>query len=126
MSTDLPTADSIALAYVRDGAGDDDGYRVLIDRLWPRGVSKAKAAVDEWCKAVAPSDGLRKAFHHDGLPWEDFEERYRAELKEGERHEAMLALRERARSGRVTLVYGTKGGDERSQAPVLRAVMLGR
>ena len=126
MSTDLPTADSIALAYVRDGAGDDDGYRVLIDRLWPRGVSKPKAAVDEWSKADAPSDGLRKAFHHDGLSWEDFEERYRAELKEGERHEAMLALRERARSGRVTLVYGTKGGDERSQAPVLRAVMLGR
>lgn len=126
MSTDLPTADSISLAYVRDGAGDDDGYRVLIDRLWPRGVSKEKAAVDEWCKGVAPSDGLRKAFHHDDLPWEDFEQRYRAELKEDERHEALLALCERARSGRVTLVYGTKGGDERSQAPVLRAVMLGR
>lgn len=126
MSTDLPTADSISLAYVRDGAGDDDGYRVLIDRLWPRGVSKAKAAVDEWCKEVAPSDGLRKAFHHDGLSWEGFEERYRTELKEDERHEAMLALRERARSGHVTLVYGTKDGDERSQAPVLRSVMLGR
>lgn len=126
MSTDLPSADSITLAYVRDGAGDDDGYRVLIDRLWPRGVSKEKAAIDEWCKEVAPSDDLRKAFHHDGLSWEAFEERYREELKEDARHEAMLALRERARSGRVTLVYGTKGGDERSQAPVLRAVMLGR
>lgn len=126
MSDALPPAENVRLSYVRDAAGDDDGYRVLVDRLWPRGVSRERAALDEWCKEAAPSDALRRAFHHDGLDWDEFARRYRAELAEPERHEAVLALRERARHGRVTLVYGTRGGDERSQAPLLREAVLGR
>ncbi len=58
----------------------DDGFRVLVDRLWPRGLSKERAAIDLWEKDVAPSDALRTAFHHGGLPWPDFADHYRAEL----------------------------------------------
>ena len=65
---------------VYDPADPSDGFRVLVDRLWPRGLSKERAAVELWDKQVAPSDDLRRAFHHDGLPWPEFEDRYRAEL----------------------------------------------
>lgn len=124
-SSGRPAAANVILKSVRDEPEDTDGYRVLIDRLWPRGVSKERAALDEWAKEVAPSDELRTAFHHGDLPWNDFVDRYRSELRDAERHEAVLALRGRARTGRVTLLYATRGGAERSQAPVLRAAILG-
>lgn len=71
----------IRLKRIHDEVGDDDGHRVLVDRLWPRGISKKNAALDEWCKEVTPSDELRKWFHADPENrWPEFRERYREEL----------------------------------------------
>ena len=86
-------------------ASSDDGCRVLVERLWPRGVSKAKAAIDEWLKDVAPSDRLRKWYGHDPERWKEFRRRYWAELRSN--REAVNELREKARGGKVTLVYAT-------------------
>lgn len=83
-----------------------DGARVLVDRLWPRGVRKAGAALELWLKDVAPSPALRRWFGHDPARWEEFERRYRAEL--AARPEAIEPLRERARTGPLTLLYGAR------------------
>lgn len=89
---------------VYDAPADDDGYRVLVDRLWPRGLSKQRAAVDLWERRVAPSDDLRRAFHHEGLPWSEFEKQYRAELAAGSDLAAVRAAL--APHPIVTLLYG--------------------
>jgi len=89
----------------------DDGARVLVDRLWPRGVSKQRAALDEWCKQVAPSPELRTWFGHDRAKYDEFVRRYHTELSSGERLEALEGLRERARTGTLTLVTATKDED---------------
>jgi uncharacterized protein YeaO (DUF488 family) len=83
-----------------------DGYRVLVDRLWPRGVSKEKLALDEWRKEIAPSDALRKWFGHDPEKWAEFRKRYFAEL-DGQR-DRVLELLQHADPGPLTLVYGAK------------------
>ncbi|MGV8979296.1 MAG: DUF488 domain-containing protein [Cellulomonas sp.] len=100
----------------------DDGARVLVDRIWPRGVSKEAAALDEWCKAVAPSTELRQWYHHDPELFEEFDRRYRAELKEPERAEALVHLRDLARSGPLTLITATKHADI-SEAQVLATIL---
>jgi len=98
----------------------NDGYRVLVDRLWPRGVSRDDAAIDEWMKDLAPSDELRKWFGHDPERWEEFRERYRAELAD---HEDQLShLLELIENGRVTIVYGAKD-TKHNNAVVLREVL---
>lgn len=84
----------------------EDGYRVLVDRLWPRGMSKAKAALDAWEKQIAPSDELRDWFGHDPARWEEFKRRYFAEL--ADKPEQVAALRQRAAEGPVTLVFSAK------------------
>jgi uncharacterized protein YeaO (DUF488 family) len=89
----------------------DDGARVLVDRLWPRGVSKERAALDEWCKQVAPSPELRTWYGHDPARYDEFVRRYHDELSSGERLEAVESLRERARTGMLTLVTATKDED---------------
>lgn len=94
----------------------NDGYRVLVDRLWPRGVTKEHLQIDEWRKDIAPSNDLRKWFGHDPALWEEFRDRYREELTEHD--EAVSALVERARSGRVTLVFAA-GDTEHNNAVVL-------
>ena len=83
--------------------GKDDGARVLVDRLWPRGLSKDHAALTLWLKEIAPSEELRKWFDHDPERWEEFWRRYRAELAHNET--ALHQLRALAREGRVTLLY---------------------
>jgi uncharacterized protein YeaO (DUF488 family) len=83
-----------------------DGYRVLVDRIWPRGVTREKAKLDEWLKPIAPSTGLRKWFGHDPLKWQEFRKRYRAELIEQRSQLALLA--ERAAHQRVTLLYAAR------------------
>ncbi|SIT76954.1 DUF488 domain-containing protein [Pontibaca methylaminivorans] len=100
-----------------DDPGRDDGYRILIDRLWPRGVAKADLALDEWDKELAPSDDLRKWFGHDPEKWDEFRKRYRKELDD--RQEAVAALVKRAAKGRVTLVFGARD-EKHSNAEVLR------
>ena len=89
-----------------DPPSTGDGFRVLIERLWPRGVSKPKARLDLWLKDVAPSPGLRKWFGHDPAKWKEFRRRYWAELERNP--QAVQMLRDRARRGTVTLVYGSK------------------
>ena len=100
----------------------DDGARVLVDRLWPRGLSKAKAALDEWCKNVAPSVELRTWYNHDPDRFEEFSRRYRQELKDPERAEALAHLRGLARERPLTLLTGTKRADI-SEAAVLAAIV---
>ena len=85
----------------------DDGARVLVDRLWPRGLSKARAALDEWCKNVAPSGELRTWYNHDPDRFEEFSHRYRLELQDPEPAEALAHLGELAREGPLTLLTAT-------------------
>jgi uncharacterized protein YeaO (DUF488 family) len=85
-----------------------DGYRVLIDRLWPRGVSKTAACLDEWAKAVAPSTELRHWYGHDPAKWEEFQRRYAGELDNPEAQAVLEALAKRAKRGRVTLLYSAR------------------
>src|SRR5277367_321990 len=100
----------------------DDGQRVLVDRLWPRGLSKARAALDEWCKNVAPSGELRTWYNHDPDRFEEFTHRYRQELQDPERAEALAHLRELARQGPLTLLTATRK-PEISEAAVLAGLL---
>jgi uncharacterized protein YeaO (DUF488 family) len=103
---------------VYDRPDPADGYRVLVDRLWPRGLAKSAAAVDEWLKAVAPSDELRRWYGHEVDRFAEFRDRYVAELGTPERAEALAHLRELADPGPLTLLTATKD-IEHSQAAVL-------
>jgi len=103
---------------VYDAAKPDDGYRVLVDRIWPRGMSKEKARVDLWMKEIGPSDRLRKWFGHDPKRWAEFQKRYRVELKE--KSELAGELREfEKKHGTVTLVYSAHD-EQHNQAVALR------
>jgi uncharacterized protein YeaO (DUF488 family) len=103
-----------------DDPAPTDGYRVLIDRLWPRGLSKKKAALDAWARDVAPSPALRKWFAHDPERFAEFSQRYRVELRA--HREDLETLRERAKQQPVTLLYGAKD-PEVNHATVLREVI---
>jgi uncharacterized protein YeaO (DUF488 family) len=98
-------------------ASRGDGTRVLVDRLWPRGLAKDKARIDHWLKEIAPSTALRKWFNHDPAKWEKFRARYCRELKRNT--EAVKELRALARGGPVTLVYSARNEDH-NQAVALR------
>jgi uncharacterized protein YeaO (DUF488 family) len=108
-------------AYESPDAGD--GTRVLVDRLWPRGVKKAEAAIDRWAKDLSPSTDLRKWFGHDPERWPEFRKRYIEELRA--HPEQIDELRALARQGPVTLVYAARD-EEHNDAVVLRDVLLGR
>lgn len=110
----------IALKRVRDPVEEGDGTRVLVDRVWPRGVRKVDAAVDRWLKEVAPSTELRKWFGHDPERWGEFRRRYRQELAEVP--EALRELMVLCRRGPVTLLFGARDR-EHNQAVVLREVL---
>ncbi|MEO8824110.1 MAG: DUF488 domain-containing protein [Ginsengibacter sp.] len=84
----------------------EDGFRILVDRLWPRGFTKEKAALDLWLKEIAPSTELRKWFNHDPDKWKDFQKKYQAELKENK--EAVSTIKDHLKNGTVTLLYGAK------------------
>lgn len=114
--------DRIAIKRVYLAPDDGDGQRVLVDRLWPRGVSKSEAAVDVWLKDIAPSAGLRKWFCHDPTRWDEFCKRYRVELADND--QAVAQLRELVKAGRVTLLYGAHDEDH-NQARVLLELMKG-
>lgn len=112
----------LRVARIYDDPSAADGRRILVDRLWPRGVSKEKAKLDDWCKEVAPSDDLRRWYGHKPERFEEFSTRYRAELKRGERAEALSRIAAEARTGTVTLLTATKEPDL-SQAAVLKSVI---
>jgi uncharacterized protein YeaO (DUF488 family) len=107
---------------VYEPAEPSDGRRVLVDRLWPRGVSKDRAHLDEWLKAVAPSDQLRRWYGHEPAKFPEFRQRYEAELSEPDQAEALRHLREEAQSGPVTLLTATKDL-EHSEAEVLAQLL---
>ena len=108
---------AIRIARVRDEIDDLPGARLLVDRVWPRGVTKAALQLDAWIHDVAPSTELRKWFGHDPERWEAFRERYLAELAEN--HEAVERCLAWCRAGRVVLLFGAKDRDH-NQAVVLR------
>lgn len=95
---------------VYDSAADDDGYRVLVDRLWPRGIKKTDLAFDEWNKALAPSTELRKAFHSEAVDFAAFSESYRQELAAQEAEGKKLAAR--GKKDTVTLLYAAKNVEQ--------------
>jgi uncharacterized protein YeaO (DUF488 family) len=103
---------------IYDPALPEDGARVLVDRIWPRGVSKARAQLDEWCKDIAPSTELRKWYSHDPALFEEFAHRYRDELSEPARAAAFAHLHDLAKQGTLTLLTATKNADL-SEAAVL-------
>lgn len=105
------------LKRVYEQVQTDDGYRVLIDRLWPRGLSKEKAHIDLWLKEIAPSDMLRKWFGHDPKKWDEFQKKYKEELKE--KGELVKQLKDLEKEHKIiTLLYGAKD-IEHNQAVVL-------
>ena len=104
-------------------AAADDGLRVLVDRLWPRGLSKSKAAIDRWIKGIAPSTALRQWFGHDPGRWPEFRRRYTAEIRR--QPDLLEELRSLARKGTVTLVFSARD-EVHNDAVVLRNVLLGR
>ncbi len=122
MSTHIP-AGNVTLKRAYELVDAYDGTRVLIDRLWPRGVSKDAAAIDLWLKDLAPSTELRKWFGHDPGLWAEFQDRYAAEVRQ--RPEPFEQLRDLARKGKVTLVYSAHD-EEHNDAVVLRSLLLGR
>jgi uncharacterized protein YeaO (DUF488 family) len=121
MSTDIEP-DNVRLKRAYEPHGPADGTRILVDRLWPRGVKKADAAIDRWIKEIAPSTALRKWFGHDPARWQEFRRRYATEILA---HPDELGdLREQARRGPITLVYSARDEDH-NDAIVLREVLLG-
>ena len=112
---------SIKRAYVTPAP--EDGFRILVDRLWPRGLSKERARIDLWLKDIAPSTGLRKWFGHEPARWQEFRRRYRAEVDN--QPEKLAELRALAKRRPITLVYSAR--DElHNNGVVLRDIILGR
>lgn len=116
-------ADHIKLKRAYEKSAPGDGTRILVDRLWPRGVSKAEAALDHWTKELAPSTKLRQWFGHDPARWQEFRERYRQEVRQ--HRDQLRQVRDLARKGPVTLVYAARD-EEHNEAVVLRNLLLGR
>ena len=112
----------IKLKRIYDPYADSDGKRVLVDRLWPRGIKKEDARMNLWLKDIAPSDELRKWFSHDPSKWEEFKKRYRKELES--RQEVIEDLRKESRRGTVTLLFAAKD-TERNNAVVLKEILEG-
>lgn len=100
------------------------GSGVLVDRIWPRGMTRTKADLDEWCKDVAPSTDLRKWYGHDPVKFAEFVRRYRVELEQADRAQALQHLRDLAADRRLTLLTGTKNPDI-SEAAVLATILNG-
>ena len=113
----------IHLKRVYEKPSRKDGLRVLVDRLWPRGLTKERAAVKLWLKDVAPSTELRKWFGHDPVKWKQFQVRYRKELRE--KKDALKLLKQKSEEHTVTLVYGARD-EEHNEALVLKKILEGR
>ncbi len=107
----------IRIKRVYEPAAKADGWRVLVDRLWPRGMSKEAAKIDLWMRDVAPSDALRKSFCHDVQKWPDFQTKYRTELRKKKKWIAELKKMEK-KHGTLTLLFGARD-EEHNQAVVL-------
>jgi uncharacterized protein YeaO (DUF488 family) len=104
----MATRHEVKVRRIYEEPLETDGMRILVDRLWPRGLSKEKAHIDEWCKALAPTAELRKWYGHDPDLFEDFSRRYRTELEEPDAAAALTRLRKLAHQGPLTLLTATK------------------
>jgi uncharacterized protein YeaO (DUF488 family) len=113
----------IQLKRVYEKPSRKDGLRVLVDRLWPRGLTKERAAVDLWLKDVAPSTELRQWFGHDPARWKEFQSRYRMELKE--KKDALTLLKQKGKDHTLTLLFGARD-KEHNEALVLKKILDGR
>lgn len=113
----------LAIKRVYEQPHESDGTRILVDRLWPRGLTKEKAKVDLWLKEIAPSNELRKWFAHDPKKWTEFQARYAEELKS--QAAPFAQLKQEAAKGRVTLLYGARD-EEHNEAVVLQRMLRGR
>lgn len=102
----MARSDRLSIKRVYDAPSEDDGVRVLVDRIWPRGLAKSCAAVDLWLREIAPSDALRKWFGHDPARWGEFRVRYEAEL--ADHADEVSRLRAMLGNGPLTLLYGAK------------------
>ncbi len=114
---------SIRIKRVYEEPDAKDGIRILVDRLWPRGLTKEKAKVNFWLKDVAPSTELRKWFAHDPARWAEFQTRYREELRKNE--EPLSLLKKEAAKGTVTLVYGAKDQQHNEAVTLQKLLELG-
>src|SRR5699024_2074613 len=124
MSEKKSTARHVTVRRIYDEAQKSDGTRILVDRVWPRGVSKDKAELDDWFKAVAPSSELRKWYSHDPEKFDELSRRYRKELEGDDAAEALDELRDYAKKGTLTLLTASKR-DDISQATVLAEILNG-
>ena len=109
---------TIAIRRIYEAPSKEDGYRVLVDRLWPRGLTKEAAAIDEWAKDLSPSADLRKWYSHDPEQWPEFQRRYKQELKENAAVVAAFVKAQHSKK-RITLLYASKS-EEYNQAIVLQ------
>jgi uncharacterized protein YeaO (DUF488 family) len=114
----------IRIKRVYEEPAKDDGYRILVDRLWPRGLTTERAKVDLWMKEIAPSDALRKWFGHEAEKWVEFAKRYRVELRKKKDLLKEVKRLERER-GTVTLVYG-RNDQKQNQAVLIAAALKGK
>ena len=112
----------IAIKRAYEQPSPDDGFRILVDRLWPRGIRKEDAHIDLWLKEIAPSADLRKWFAHDPAKWAEFQRRYRAELKQ--KSQLLDTIKSQTRKTRVTLIYSAKD-EEHNDAVVLLEKLKG-
>lgn len=117
-----PPAKNVKLKRAYDDPVAADGIRILVDRLWPRGIKKEVAAIDLWVKDLAPSTELRKWFGHDPARWTEFRRRYTAEIRQ--HAEALNKIRQFARRGTVTLIYAARD-QERNEAVIIRDMLVG-
>lgn len=115
----------IKIKRVYDDSATDDGYRVLVDRLWPRGIGKSDLEINEWAKELAPSSDLRRSFGHDPRRWFDFRSRYLSELRAQATQRKLDDLASRARRNTVTLLYAAKD-EAHNNAVILKQVLEGR
>jgi uncharacterized protein YeaO (DUF488 family) len=122
----MAAAAGVQVRRIYDDPADGDGTRVLVDRVWPRGISRENAHIDEWRRDIAPSTELRKWYGHDPDRFEEFTRRYLVELQEPERMAALTDLRSLARRGPVTLLTATKETDLSQAAVLVDLVAPGR
>jgi uncharacterized protein YeaO (DUF488 family) len=119
------TTQTVRVRRIYDEPTPADGTRVLVDRIWPRGMTRARAHLDQWCKEIAPSTELRKWYHHDPARFEEFTRRNREELTKPAHAAALKELRNLAKRGALTLLTATTDVD-RSEAAVLADLVSGR
>ncbi len=113
----------IHIKRIYEESSEDDGLRILVDRLWPRGISKARAEIGRWEKDLAPSNELRHWFGHDPAKWEEFQERYRAELVD--KGEELARIQQEASEGVVTLLYAAKDEEHNNAVALKRYIEEG-